>query len=69
MEFYEHVSGARMHAPYVRTGGVSFDLPLVSMYDIYDFATRFSERLDETEDFLTNNRIWIHRTVDIGTVS
>lgn len=69
MEFYERVSGARMHAAYVRPGGVSLDMPLGLMDDIYDFASRFGERLDETEDLLTNNRIWIHRTVDVGTVS
>lgn len=28
MEFYERVSGARMHAAYVRPGGVSLDLPI-----------------------------------------
>lgn len=27
MEFYERVSGARMHAAYVRPGGVAYDLP------------------------------------------
>ena len=27
MEFYERVSGARMHAAFIRPGGVSFDLP------------------------------------------
>lgn len=69
MEFYERVSGARMHAAYVRPGGVSLDMPLGLMDDIYDFSARFAERLDETEDLLTNNRIWIHRTVDVGTVS
>lgn len=69
MEFYERVSGARMHAAYVRPGGVSLDLPMGIMDDIYDFACRFGERLDETEDLLTNNRIWIHRTVDVGIVS
>ena len=28
MEFYERVSGARLHAAYIRPGGVSSDLPL-----------------------------------------
>lgn len=28
MEFYERVSGARMHAAYVRPGGVALDLPM-----------------------------------------
>ena len=35
MEFYERVSGARMHAAYIRPGGVSQDLPLGLLNDIY----------------------------------
>ncbi|CAH1405279.1 unnamed protein product [Nezara viridula] len=69
MEFYERVSGARMHAAYIRPGGVSLDLPLGLLDDIYDFISKFAERLDETEDMLTNNRIWKERTIDIGVVS
>lgn len=69
MEFYERVSGARMHAAYIRPGGVALDLPLGLMDDIYDFVSRFAERIDETEDLLTNNRIWIQRTANIGIVS
>lgn len=69
MEFYERVSGARMHAAYVRPGGVALDLPLGLMDDIYDFTSKFGERIDEMEDVLTANRIWKHRTVDIGIVS
>ncbi|CAG9857415.1 unnamed protein product [Phyllotreta striolata] len=69
MEFYERVSGARMHAAYVRPGGVSLDLPLGLLDDIYEFASKFNERLDEVEDVLTDNRIWVQRTKDIGVVS
>lgn len=69
MEFYERVSGARMHAAYVRPGGVYLDMPLGLMDDIYEFAAKFSERLDEVEDVLTTNRIWVQRTQDIGIVS
>jgi len=39
------------------------------MDDIYDFTSKFGERIDEMEDVLTANRIWKHRTVDIGIVS
>lgn len=39
------------------------------MDDIYDFSSKFNERLDEVEDVLTQNRIWKARTIDIGTVS
>ncbi|CAH1262066.1 NADH-ubiquinone oxidoreductase 49 kDa subunit-like [Branchiostoma lanceolatum] len=69
MEFYERVSGARMHAAYVRPGGVQQDLPLGLMDDIYDFITKFAQRIDEVEEMLTNNRIWRNRTIDIGVIS
>ena len=69
MEFYERVSGARMHAAYVRPGGVAQDLPIGLMDDIYDFITKFSTRVDEVEEVVTGNRIWKQRVVDIGVVT
>jgi NADH dehydrogenase (ubiquinone) Fe-S protein 2 len=69
MEFYERVSGARMHAAYVRPGGVSLDLPIGLLDDIHHFITHFAARIDEVEELLTGNRIWKERLVDIGTVS
>jgi NADH dehydrogenase (ubiquinone) Fe-S protein 2 len=69
MEFYERVSGARMHAAYIRPGGVSLDLPSGLLDDIYIFANQFNTRVDEMEEMLTANRIWKQRLVDIGVVS
>jgi len=69
IEFYERVSGARMHAAYFRPGGVSIDLPLGLIDDIYVFIMQFSTRLDEIEEILSTNRIWKQRLVDIGVVS
>ncbi|XP_065898947.1 NADH-ubiquinone oxidoreductase 49 kDa subunit-like [Dysidea avara] len=69
MEFYERVSGARLHAAYVRPGGVAQDLPLGLMDDIYEFIKQFGARLDETEELITHNRIWKQRTVDIGIIT
>ena len=69
MEFYERVSGARMHANYVRPGGVAQDLPHGLLNDIYLWATQFSSRVDEMEELLTANRIWKQRLIDIGVVS
>jgi NADH dehydrogenase (ubiquinone) Fe-S protein 2 len=57
MEFYERVSGARMHAAYIRPGGVSQDIPIGLLNDIYIFAEQFSTRIDEMEEMLTSNRI------------
>jgi len=69
MEFYERASGARLHAAYVRPGGVNQDLPLGLMDDIWDFCSKFNQRIDEVEEMLTNNRIWRQRLVDIGVVT
>jgi NADH dehydrogenase (ubiquinone) Fe-S protein 2 len=57
MEFYERVSGARMHAAYFRPGGISQDIPLELLNDIFNFVKQFSSRLDEMEELLTHNRI------------
>jgi len=57
MEFYERVSGARMHAAYIRPGGVSLDIPMGTLNDIYLFARQFNDRLNEMEELLTDNRI------------
>jgi NADH dehydrogenase (ubiquinone) Fe-S protein 2 len=57
MEFYERVSGARMHAAYIRPGGVSLDLPFGTLADIHLFARQFNDRLNEMEELLTGNRI------------
>ncbi|CAJ0746886.1 18012_t:CDS:1, partial [Entrophospora sp. SA101] len=69
MEYYERVSGARMHAAYVRPGGVSQDMPLGLMEDIYQWATQFGARVDEVEEVLSANRIWKNRTMDVGLVT
>jgi len=69
MEFYERVSGARMHAAYIRPGGVHQDLPLGLLEDIFQFIDQFASRLDEIEELLTNNRIWKQRLVNIGIVT
>lgn len=69
MEFYERVSGARMHAAYIRPGGVACDLPLGLLKDIHTWASQFSSRIDEMEELLTGNRIWKSRLIGIGTVT
>jgi NADH dehydrogenase (ubiquinone) Fe-S protein 2 len=68
LEFYERVSGARMHANYFRPGGVSYDIPKGLLNDIYNFILQFSSRIDEMEELLTTNRIWKQRLVDIGVI-
>ena len=69
MEFYERVSGARLHAAYLRPGGVHKDLPHDLVADIEKWSEEFPKVLDDVETLLTENRIWKQRNVDIGIVS
>lgn len=69
MELYERVSGARMHAAYIRPGGVSLDLPIGTLKDIQLFARQFNDRVNEMEELLTGNRIWKNRLQGVALVS
>jgi NADH:ubiquinone oxidoreductase subunit D len=69
MEFYERVCGARMHANYIRPGGVAQDIPTGLLEDIYIFIEEFYLRIDEIYEVLTENRIFYQRLVNIGVVS
>ena len=69
MEFYERVSGARLHAAYYRPGGVHEDLPAGLLDDIMKWAEGFPKVLADIESLLTENRIFKQRLVDIGIIS
>ncbi len=69
MGFYEKVSGSRMHAAYIRPGGVHQDLPDGLLEEIADFAENFSKYIDDLESLLTENRIFKQRMVEVGIVS
>lgn len=45
------------------------DIPLGLLDDIYHFIQYYPKRLDEVEDLITNNRLWIERTHNIGTIT
>jgi len=57
MEFYERVSGARMHSAYIRPGGVHKDLSIGFCQDLFFFIKNFYYALFEMQELLTNNRI------------
>ena len=69
MEFYERVSGARMHANFIRPGGVLNDVSAELLDDIYYFLVQFQSNLTEFENVLNYNRIWKQRLINIGVVS
>ena len=69
MTFYERVSGSRLHANYIRAGGVHKDLPRGLDNDIAKFCETFPKIINDIETLLTDNRIFKQRNVDIGIVS
>ncbi|MCC7271628.1 MAG: NADH-quinone oxidoreductase subunit D [Alphaproteobacteria bacterium] len=69
MEFYERVSGARLHAAYFRPGGVAIDMPAGLAEDIHAYCDRIAKVIEDLDGLLTENRIFKQRTVDIGTVT
>ncbi len=69
MVFYERASGSRMHAAYVRPGGVHQDLPPKLLEDIYKFCDELPKVIDDIDALITENRIFKQRNVDIGIIS
>lgn len=66
LDLIEMATGSRMMSNYVRVGGVKLDLPA----DFFDatrrFVDEFNERVDEYEQLLTTNEIFLVRTKGIG---
>jgi NADH-quinone oxidoreductase subunit D len=70
MNFYERVSGARMHAAWFRPGGVHEDIPLKVLADIGDWVdTRLPRLFEDAMSLVVDNRIFKQRNVDIAVVS
>jgi NADH-quinone oxidoreductase subunit D len=69
MVFYERASGSRMHAAFIRPGGIHQDIPQKLIDDIGNFCDKHIKVLDDIEGLLTENRIFKQRNVDIGVVS
>ncbi|WP_439817842.1 NADH-quinone oxidoreductase subunit D [Zavarzinia sp. CC-PAN008] len=66
MVFYDRVSGSRMHANWVRPGGVRQDMPKGLAEDIWAWTESFPKVLDDLDTLVSGNRIFKQRNVDIG---
>lgn len=66
MEFYERISGARLHAAFFRPGGVHQDMPAGMAEDIMAWTETFPQVIADMEGLLIDNRIFKQRNVDIG---
>ena len=69
LRIYEMVSGQRMMTSYFRIGGLALDPPLGFFDKVKKFLDIFPERVDEYENLLTGNRIFIDRLKDVAHLS
>ena len=69
MNFYERLTGARMHANYYRFGGVNRDMPDGFAEDLNNWIDGYLKLQEDVEALLSDNRIFKQRTVDIGVVT
>ena len=70
MEFYERVSGARMHAAFYRPNEINLhSISTFLLEDILEFCRNFFTTLNEMHNVLTYNKIWKQRLINIGIYS
>ena len=69
LHIFEMVSGQRMMTSYFRIGGLALEPPLGWLKQVAKFVKAFPGHLEEYENLLTKNPIWLKRTVGIGTLT
>ncbi len=66
LRIFEMFSGQRMMTSYFRIGGLALEPPRGWRKRVETFIDAFPSKVDEYEDLLTENRIWIGRTRGVG---
>src|SRR6202521_734359 len=69
MKIFEYVSGQRMMTSYFRVGGLALEPPPGFLDKVRRVIDALPGHIDEYEDLLTNNRIWLGRTKGVGIIS
>ncbi len=69
LKIFEMVAGQRMMTSYFRIGGLALEPPPGWLDRVARFLDSFPARVQEYEDLLTQNRIWLARTKGIGYLS
>ncbi len=69
LRLFEAVSGQRMMTSYFRVGGLALEPPLGFFDRVKHFTDRFPARIDEYEELLTTNPIWVERTKGVAYIS
>jgi len=68
LDLFEALCGARLLYNYVWPGGVSHDLPPTFLQRTTEFLDYFEPQIEEYNQLLTTNKIFIERTADVGVM-
>lgn len=68
LDIFELVSGARLMTSFFRIGGLAYDLPADFLPTVDALLEIMPSRIDEYEDLLTANPLWLERTVGVGEI-
>jgi NADH-quinone oxidoreductase subunit D len=69
LDLFELVTGVRMHTRYFQAGGLAEDVPPGFFPEARKFVERMPHAVDEYEQLVDRNQIWLERTVGIGQLS
>jgi NADH-quinone oxidoreductase subunit D len=69
LDLFEMVTGARMHTRYFQVGGLAEDIPRGFFDECRKFCDDFPAAVDQYEQMLTQNEIWLKRTKGVGLLS
>ncbi|MGI8698272.1 MAG: NADH-quinone oxidoreductase subunit D [Mycobacteriales bacterium] len=66
LDVFEMTTGLRMNHAFVRPGGLAQDVPAAALRKIREFLDLMPGRIDQYEDILSANPIWLRRTDGVG---
>ena len=69
LDFFEKTTGLRMNHNYIRVGGVAADLPDGWEDDVTNLIALVNEGIDEYEELLNENPIFLDRTMGVGVIT
>ena len=69
LKIFEKYCGARLTTHAFRIGGCQYETYDGFEKDVTNFLTFFAPKIDEYEELLTTNRIWLERTKNVGVIS
>ncbi|HEX2971328.1 MAG TPA: NADH-quinone oxidoreductase subunit D [Tepidisphaeraceae bacterium] len=68
LDLFEQMCGARMTLSYINVGGVTYDLPPQFLEKLKEFLDYFEPKIDEYNDLLSYNHIFVKRTANVGVL-